>query len=166
MEELIRDDVRQLRSLVGDLFPADLDGGNLTAALGAVRSRSSERYGLEVVLDLQGLEGLDDATSGAVYRVVREALTNVGKHAHAATTVVGVHRRKTDGADGVAVTVADDGVGLAAAEDLDQGVDPREHLGLRLLSRQLEELGGWFRLADGPDGGAVLTAWIPVLEDR
>jgi signal transduction histidine kinase len=164
--ELIRDDVRQLRSLVGDLFPSDLDGGDLTAALGAVRSRSKERYGLDVVLDLEGLEGLHDTTSGAVYRVVREALSNVGKHAQAATIVVSIHRRKADGADGVAVTVADDGVGLSAAEALGEGEASREHLGLRLLSRQLEELGGWFRLADGADGGAVLTAWIPVVEDR
>ena len=162
IQELIQDDLRQLRSLVGDLFPADLDGGNLTAALGAVRSRSKERYGLEVTLDLQGLEDLDDATSGAVYRVVREALTNVGNHAQAAATVVSVHRR----ADGVAVTVADDGVGLSGAEALGDGDNRREHLGLRLMSRQLEELNGWGRLADGAHGGAVLTAWIPVVEDE
>ena len=162
IQQLIQDDLRQLRSLVGDLFPSDLDGGNLTAALGAVRSRSKERYGLEVILDLQGLDGLDDATSSAVYRVVREGLTNVGNHARATTSVVSVHRM----ADGVAVTVADDGVGLSGAEAPGEGEDPREHLGLRLLSRQLEELGGWCRLADGADGGASLTAWIPIVEDR
>lgn len=162
IQELIRDDLRQLRSLVGDLFPSDLGGGDLTAALGAVRSRSRERYGLDVSLDLEGLEGLDERTSGAVYRVVREALSNVGSHAQAATAVVSVHRQ---GADGVAVTVTDDGVGLGADVALGEGDVPREHLGLRLLSRQLEELGGWCRLADGADGGAVLTAWIPVDQD-
>jgi len=161
IQELIRDDLHQLRSLVGDLFPSDLEGGDLTAALGAVRSRSSQRYGLDVTLDLQGLEGLDDATSGAVYRVVREAVSNVGNHARASTAVVSVHRT----VDGVAVTVADDGVGLSEAETIAEGDEIREHVGLRLLSRQLEERGGWGRLADGPDGGAVLTAWIPVAQD-
>jgi signal transduction histidine kinase len=163
IQELIRDDLRQLRSLVGDLFPSDLEGGDLTAALGAVRTRSSERYGLEVTLDLEGLEGLDDATSGAVYRVVREAVSNVGNHARASSAVVSVHRRD---ADGVVVTVADDGVGLSAVQTLAEDEDIREHFGLRLLSRQLEELGGWGRLADGADGGAVLNAWIPVAEGR
>jgi signal transduction histidine kinase len=157
VEELIRDDLRQLRSLVGDLFPSDLAGENLTAALGALRSRAAERYGLHVTLDLEGLDGLDDTTSGAVYNVVREALNNVGNHAKAATAEVSVHRD----VDGVAVTVTDDGVGLSGAEILEEPDGPREHLGLRLLSRQLEELGGWGRLADGTDGGAVLTAWIP-----
>jgi len=159
--QLIRGDLQQLRSLVGDLFPSDLDGGNLTAALGAVRSRSHERYGLDVILDLEGLEGLNDTTSGAVYRIVREALTNVGNHAQAATAVVTVHRAEA----GVDVTVADDGIGIPAARTLDEADEPGEHVGLRLLSHQVEKLGGWLLLSDGPHGGAVLTAWVPVVED-
>ncbi len=163
---LIQDDLRQLRSVVGGLFPSELEGGDLVAALDALRARSSERFGLAVGLDVQEIDGLDERTSGAVYRVVREALANVANHAHASTVVVRI--RRADANEQIVVTVSDDGVGLSGSESLGDPEIPdgdlaREHLGLRFLSRHLEELGGALRLTDGPAGGAVLTARIPIL---
>ena len=84
--------------------------------------------------------------------VVREGLLNVRKHACAAqvdVTVVGLP-------EGVVVSVVDDGVGL--------GGEPPEpgHMGLRLLAETLGATGGGLTLDDRPEGGAALTARVPV----
>lgn len=166
IEALVHDDLRQLRGLVGDLFPADREEHHLVAALSAMRSRSAERFGLDVQLELSGVDDLDAASSSAVFRVVREGLANVGNHAEATRVVVNARRTGLPGrpGDGVVVTVIDDGVGVSAnaaprtAEPEGRG----EHMGLRLLSRQLDRLGGSVEVVRADGGGTVLTAWIPV----
>ena len=52
----------------------------------------------------------------------------------------------------VFISVADDGRGPTTPED-EEG-----HLGLRLLTDTLQDLGGTLRLAARPGGGAILTA--------
>lgn len=154
---LLQDDVRQLRTLVGDLFPHDLVDGNLTSALAAIRDRSRERFGLDVQLHADGVDDLDETTSSLVFQVVREGIANVGRHARASTACVAVGRSVED----IVVSVTDDGVGPGTTPVDDEG----NHFGLRLLSRQVAGYGGRLELSGAPGGGAVLTATIPVEGD-
>ena len=158
LADLLQHDVRQLRTLVTDLFPDELTDGNLVSALNAVRDRGAERYGVDVRLEVVDLDDIDVATSNLVFYVVREAIANVGRHARATTASVVVGRTPT----GLVVTVTDDGVGPSTAAR-DEVVNGSSHqFGLRLLRRQIEDFGGRLDLAEAPDGGAVLTATIPV----
>ncbi|HEU4338111.1 MAG TPA: histidine kinase [Nocardioides sp.] len=156
---MLQDDVHQLRALVVDLVPDQLEG-DLASALAAIGDRGRDRYGLDVRLRVDGPAGvddLDDTTSRLVFQVVREGVANVGRHARATTATVLVDRRPED----VVVSVTDDGVGpgTPAADDEDH------HLGLRLLTREVEGCGGHLELSAAPGGGAVLSATIPVLGD-
>jgi signal transduction histidine kinase len=164
LRDLMRDDIAQLRTLVTDLFPDELEDGNLIAAIKAVQSRSGERFGLDVRLEeLAGLDDLDETTSALVFRVVREGLANVGRHAGAVTATVSVRRVGESDGELVVVAVADDGAGLSdsALRSVRDG-----HVGLRLLARQVESRGGHLHLSDAEGGGAVLTATIPVPSSR
>lgn len=100
-----------------------------------------------------GLE-LDETARVLVYRIAKEAMVNVRKHA--AATRVRIDVRRVEG--GVEVVVADDGVGLPPGD-----LDPRPgHRGVPDMRDRAAIAGGAVTLGDGPDGGTVVRLWIPV----
>ena len=85
--------------------------------------------------------------------IVREALTNVGKHAHATRASV---RVVVD--EGICrLTISDNGLGMGTPSPAAGG-----GLGLPNLRRRAEKLGGTFAVDDAPDGGTVLTWQVPL----
>ncbi|WP_433291558.1 sensor histidine kinase [Actinoplanes sp. CA-030573] len=142
--------VADVRRLVHDLRPPALDDVGL---LGAVRQQAARLRapGLAVTVDGgAGLDGLPAAVEVAAYRIASEALTNVARHASAATCRVRLS--VTDGA--LLVEVVDDGVGIAAGTPA--GV------GLVSLRERAAELGGDCRI-ECPDGrGTAVRARLPM----
>jgi signal transduction histidine kinase len=84
-----------------------------------------------------------------VVAVLSEALTNVGRHAHADRTEVALF---TDGRD-VRLSVVDNGVGLPA--------DGRRS-GLRNMAERAEQLGGRLELGETDGGGTTLVWRVPL----
>jgi signal transduction histidine kinase len=155
--ELLSQAVSSLRDVVGDLLPPDSGAGDLSSALSALASAAREG-GVEVVVDLDPHVAMDRDVSRIVIWVVREGLVNVVKHAEAKVATVSV---RSDG-DHVVIRVADDGRGPAGAP-----ADTDRHVGLQLLRRSLDEMGGLVETGPADGGGFVLTARMPVvLGDR
>jgi len=92
-------------------------------------------------------------TARLAYRVVREGLRNIVKHAQATAGKVEVRRES----DLIAVSVSDNGRGVHDAQ-VAEG-----HLGLRLLEDTVRDLGGQMTLQSSPYGGAVLEASFPAM---
>jgi signal transduction histidine kinase len=99
---------------------------------------------------------VDHAVTGQlaeeVLAVLREALTNVGKHAEATKVVVTV----TAG-DELRVVVADDGVGVGTAADQRPGA-----LGLKNMRQRAERLEGGMEIGTSREGGTRLTWHVPL----
>jgi signal transduction histidine kinase len=151
---LLRQDLQAMRSLVSDLLPADLEGVGLTPALEALAERQGGKGALvhlEVAPDLH----VGPEVAGLVYRVVREGLRNVERHAHASNVWVRVDRSE----DLVDIVLTDDGRGLG--NQVDQNVN--EHFGLRLLHGLAGDVGGSLALSDRPEGGAVMEVRLPAV---
>ncbi len=147
------------RELLTDVYPADLESGGLLAAVDDLADRQ-RRQGVDVRVSVD--PRLDDTLPVAqlVYRIVREGLRNVAKHAAAAAVEVRAVRR----GDRVVVEVRDDGVGLSHPAAQPQGDGRRRHLGLQLLRDTLRTLGGELSTRGGPAGrGVVLHAEFPVV---
>jgi signal transduction histidine kinase len=110
----------------------------------------AERTGTPArMITLTELPALSNSRIAALADAVREGLLNAEKHAGAESVVVSLFA--TGG--GVAVTVSDDGVGLA--EPAGDG------LGLRAVTDRLGRIGGRVTISSNEDGGATLQAWIP-----
>ncbi|HEY6958130.1 MAG TPA: sensor histidine kinase, partial [Candidatus Limnocylindria bacterium] len=94
-------------------------------------------------------------TEGEVFRVVREALTNVRKHASAHRVVVDL----SAAGGSLAVRVTDDGVGLDVG-----GPASRDwpHYGMRMMRERAEALGGAVTWASAPTGGTVFDLRLPL----
>ena len=85
----------------------------------------------------------------ALYLVACEALANVGKYAQATAASLRVWRSET----GVAIEIADDGVG---------GADATAGSGVRGLTDRIEALNGLVLVTSPPGAGTVITADVPV----
>ena len=88
--------------------------------------------------------------------ILREALTNVARHA-AATEVVVVLTRDDDG---ITLTVRDDGRGFAVPSD-PAALQDRGHLGLVGMAERARTLGGDLAVTAQPGGGTVVRVRVP-----
>lgn len=145
-------DIATLRGLVTDLYPADPTRIGLLTALDLLAGRAGES-GVIVDVDVsQDLAFVSKDVIRLTYRILREGLRNIVKHAgasraHLSALVVGRE---------VVVTVADDGVGTATA------APAAGHHGLRLLEDTLADVGGSLRLVRLQGGGTELVARFPL----
>jgi two-component system, NarL family, sensor histidine kinase UhpB len=114
IQDNVREGVQTVREIASGLRPPALDEFGLRASLVALAAGFGERSGLRVRHHIDpALPALDAETELALYRVAQEAITNVARHAHARE--VELLLRCDDHA--VALTVADDGLGIST-EDL------------------------------------------------
>jgi signal transduction histidine kinase len=142
-------EIANLRALITELRPASLDQLGLVAALEGLARRAADVEGLELELDVDVREdSLDPELKTAVYRLVQEALTNVGKHARAAHVDVAVEQHR----DQVRVRVADDGRGFDAAQ-------PTEGFGLAGMRERAALMGGRLEIESSSTGTTVTAAF-------
>mgnify|MGYP003351771570 CR=1 FL=1 len=149
---VVRDMTRKLR-------PAGLDELGLSAALEhCVEEWRARSPGVAVNLSCDGdLESLGEATNMLVYRIVQESLTNVARHAKARHVTIGITRASVQGADALAITIADDGKGAERTASA-----PRNGLGLIGMRERVEAAGGHLDTGNLSDGGFRVQAQVPV----
>jgi signal transduction histidine kinase len=135
--------LEELRELARGIHPAALDHG-LESALESLASRST----VPTAVSYDAPEHVPRPVELAAYFVSCEALTNVGKYSQATAASVRLSRT----ARGVAVEIADDGVG---------GADPARGSGLRGLQDRVEALDGLLLVTSPPGEGTVVVAELP-----
>ena len=151
LTETLNSGIALKRRIIEDLRPSSLSNLGLTAALEILTREYAERAGIDVETSLEPVQ-LPDAAQLTVYRMVQEALTNIGKYAKASKVLVSVHGYPTH----VAVQVRDDGVGF------DPGtVRPTSH-GLAGMRHRVEAAGGRLTLTSRPGNGTLLSAVLPL----
>lgn len=145
--------IERLRHLMFDLYPPKLERHGLVEAvrnyLDGLKRQGRTDYRLSARLPSEPSPELGTL----VYRILQEALTNVAKHAGASSVQV---RLEQDGG-GLRGQVADDGAGLPA--DAENGRPG--HLGLRAMRERAELAGGWCDIVSSPEGGTVVSFWVP-----
>lgn len=153
----VRNAVHSLRVLMVDLYPPDLRGSGLAAALDDL-AEPLRSAGLTVDVGASAVPDLSPDSAAVIYRTAKELLANVGRHAAASNVWVDIEPVEHDRAPAIRLTISDDGVGFPAS-----GTDKRSegHLGLSFVSDRVRDAGGTFELYERPGGGAAVTAVIP-----
>ena len=153
--------IESLRGLMTDLYPPDLETRSLTQVLtDLAEPLRADGVDVEVRVEDKTLTVSTESVA-ALYRVAKEALRNIQKHAQAGHVLLAVDLvpgAGERGADLVRLLVRDDGVGVDPSQ-----VDRRAegHLGLRLLRDRVESLGGSLDLSSQPGQGTVVEAEVP-----
>jgi len=156
--------IEDANSLVFELGnPVLYELGFETAVRQFLSEQVESKYGIKckLTVDSKGLQ-LDNKTTIILFRVVRELLTNVVKHAKAKNAEV---RIKMAG-DKVEVAVEDDGVGFLLSESapsLSRG--KMACFGLFSIQEQLEYLGGGLNIKSELGKGTCITVTIPLKQE-
>ena len=148
--------VDDIRRIIDDLRPPDLDGGGIHGALRRLAHRAGVDGKLDVRVELCGSEParrLSFAIELAAYRIASESLTNVLRHARARTVTV----RLTDHGGWLTLEVTDDGNGPPGAGACRRGV------GLASMAHRAQDVGGRCEVLARPDGrpGTHVRARLP-----
>jgi signal transduction histidine kinase len=146
---------QRLRTLAHELRPPILDDLGLVPALEFLADTVSKRYALSVVVQVSLHRTLPATVEAMLYRIAREALTNVAKHAKATEAQVLV----TEGAHCVVCSIRDNGVGIDPAALAPGG---GRGMGLREIQERVAALGGALRLDGRAPRGTDLTVEIPL----
>ncbi len=141
----------RLRALLFDLEPPNLAHG-LTGALFRAAEEIFENSGIRWVVDGDREPAMPDPTRAIAYRIGKEAMTNVRKHAEANEVCVTATTR----AGGLEVRIEDDGVGLRR-----NGTASPGHRGVLGMRDQATVAGGRCTIEDREGGGTVVTVWLP-----
>jgi signal transduction histidine kinase len=146
--------VRDIRSTIFSLSVKAETADSLRSQLTWIAEEVVDAMGFHPAVYFDGPvdSTVPDDIAEHVKAVVREALSNVAKHAGAKHAVV----RVSVAAGTVTVTVEDDGAGIGASGSAPAGN------GLVNMSARADRLGGTFLAEDAPRGGTALTWTAPL----
>lgn len=151
---LLDDAIVATRRIAADLRPLVLDDLGLVAAADWLAQNFRQRHGIECELTVEPPSlDLDEPQATAVFRIMQESLTNIGRHAHASRATLSLTRKD----DHVLLIVKDNGVGF----DLSM---PRKlnSFGLSGLRERAYLVGGDVSIESSPGGGTSIEVRIPL----
>lgn len=140
--------IAELRRYVGGLRERDLPREtSLVHAIWRVAEKYREFYGIDVAVNADPGLRLSDRLAAEVFQVVNEGLSNVRRHTASRTVTLNLRRQATE----VVVQVVNDAAGPPATP-----FTPRS------IVERVKHLGGRVDVAMRSDGGASVTAEIPL----
>ena len=154
LRDLARGAVQEMRSLIFELRPAELESEGLLPTLQKHVAILGRLTNSRITLRDDGYSPQPPAREQELFRIMQEALNNATRHARAANIEIAVGA--TDGA--VRMTVADDGVGF---DPNAPGIRARR-LGLTSMTERAEDLGGMLTIESTPGQGTRINVEVPV----
>lgn len=155
---IVNDLLTEVRAMSHSLRPAPFDEGQLLPALNALAKSEGRRGRLTVLIESPEHDlSLPRDIELVCYRVVREAIANIVKHARAQNVSVLV----SDASNQLTLSIADDGCGFDVAPTIRQAVRDG-HLGLVGMRERLSRVGGTLNVDSTLGQGTTVTCLVPL----
>ncbi len=151
---MCREVIREARNIMNDLRPPVLDDLGLVPALEEELREVAERTSCRVKQTLSLTGRLPRGIELSLYRIFREALVNIQRHAQAKEVRVALHEE----GDGVRLEVSDHGSGF----DVRNAMEKKRVGGLLSMRRRAEVVGGVCQVQSEPGQGTRVTVWFPL----
>jgi signal transduction histidine kinase len=148
LQTMAQEALDELRTLVFELRPPDLEKDGLGGALGKHVDLMRRLQPLEIELVLDGELPPDGTRDRELFRIAQEALQNTIKHAHAGRVAV----RLSADAGGFLLEVEDDGVGF----DPEAPGTRSRRLGLTSMEERARRIGGALEIRSAPNAGTTV----------
>ncbi len=146
------DTIRQVRTTIFALEPPPAARKGLRGRILEVCAQSARSLGFEPAVRFSGTidRSVPEALAAESLSVLREALSNVARHAHARTVEVDVSAGAT-----LELRLADDGAGVGEAP-------PVGGRGLLNMAERAKRLGGSFSISGRAGGGTEIRWNVPI----
>jgi PAS domain S-box-containing protein len=156
--------IRQIRTMIFDLYPVILDNQGLVPALNWYGDNFTRQTGIEVsVYGVSGSLGLSDSQKIYLFRSFKELLHNAWKHADAKEIVATVKKKNHH----VRLTVDDEGKGFIP-EKINPGTEELKGIGLVSIRQWITAINGTMAIESTPGKGTRISIDIPLdhLEEK
>jgi signal transduction histidine kinase len=156
----LRDDIRgvvgEVRETLSDLRADVTDNRDFADTVTEFAQRLSDRSGLDVTVEIDAEDRLPILREREMWRIAKEALINVERHAEA--TSAAVHWRCDGG--GALLEVIDDGKGLPA-RSADGRLGRSDSYGLLGMRERADSVGATLELISKPGEGTTVRCFLP-----
>lgn len=147
--------IERVRKIATDLRPTILDDLGIAAALEQQLRRLRESTGIHTTLTISEEPHFDMLSGSTIFRIVRECLANVVRHAGATEVEVALTVNSRE----VVLQVFDNGRGISREE-----VGSVRSLGLIGIRERAELLGGTVRIDGVPGQGTTVIVTLPLTQ--
>jgi PAS domain S-box-containing protein len=151
LRDLQREALAEMRALIFELRPGNLEQDGLARALRTHTAALQGRIGLPIMVESTLDERLPLPVEEVLYRISQEALHNVVKHAAARQVRLELGRI----ASGIRLRISDDGKGF------DPDRVPDGHLGLAGMRARADRIGGRLSVRSVPGEGTTIEVVVP-----
>ncbi|WP_435368019.1 PAS domain-containing sensor histidine kinase [Paenibacillus pasadenensis] len=142
--------MEEVRSMAWELRPSVLDDLGIVPALRTYIQNYERHYGIRVRFSCSLSRRPELSAETALYRVVQEALTNLGKYAGVSEAAVSLEER-----DGVLeAVIRDSGAGFEPKQ-------PQRGVGLFSMEERARAAGGTLEVRSAPGEGTVVRLMLP-----
>jgi NarL family two-component system sensor histidine kinase LiaS len=146
---------RQMRGLIAQLRPMELQGKTLREALERWFPDYCRQNGLQGTLEIQIRGLISDAKEHQLFLIIQEAMANVVKHAEAQS--VRLFLGETDRQ--ISLSIEDNGIGF-------RGEQVRaDAYGLTTMRERAQKLGGEAEVVTKPGSGTHVRVWFPKFDN-
>jgi signal transduction histidine kinase len=148
--KMVEDAIDLTRTIARGLHPTDLTGEGFIDALRQLAATMTEGLKANCIFECETpVEIREAGVATHLYRIAQEAVTNAIKHSRASEIVV----RLEAGAEGLALTITDNGVGVPAKTTAG--------MGLRTMAYRASVIGATFQLEGQSPHGTRVTCLLP-----
>jgi signal transduction histidine kinase len=163
-QELARQAVQEIRTLLFELRPLILETDGLVAALQIFLERRQRSIGStpRLILNVNTgnpenqIDWHENKVEATLFAIVQETVNNAVKHAQANTITVQVGETPTE----IYITIADDGEGFEI-EQVMSNYEQRGSLGMVSIQERVELIGGGLEMQSAPERGTRITVRVP-----
>ncbi|MFC3749234.1 histidine kinase [Paenibacillus sp. GCM10012306] len=142
---------KQMRALIAQLRPVELEGRNLFEALEKWFPDYCRQNGLKGIKELELQGELSEAIEHQLFLIIQEAMANIVKHAEARLVSLSLR----EGPRQVVLSISDDGQGFEHVQQK-QG-----SYGLTTMRERAEKLGGQVEIISRKGAGTTIRVHIP-----
>jgi len=154
----IKDVLQEVRHLGRDLRPSILDDVGLLPTLHWVIREFKTEHGVEANLQVHGDERrFSQEAELILFRIVQEALRNIGRHSHASKAEVSIRF----GEGKTTVIIRDNGIGFQSPDKVTD-LSRSGKLGLVGMQERVRLLGGSLEVESEPGKGTTVIAEAPI----
>lgn len=153
IEQLIKSAVVEARDIARGMFPVQMDGAGLSAALEGLAATTSRLTTAEVSFtEIGEVQVSDTATAMHLYRIVQESVSNAIKHSSARNVFITIE----GAADVLRLAVEDDGSGFFHETALMRG------MGMRTMAYRARVIGATLEIQEREGPGTRVWCEMPL----
>jgi signal transduction histidine kinase len=155
-EDAAREGLDEIRRIVWDMQPEQIEKASLVEAVEEVAARWSAENRVQVKMKVTGTpRTLPSSAETALLRISQEAMHNIKKHAQAKNVNITFSFME----EMFVMDIADDGLGFDPSKN-------RNGFGMKTMRDRIEELNGMLTIESERGTGTVIAVSLPIMENN